>query len=217
MIFNPGSNPSPSHYVILVIKYCCAKERMIDETLYCPGETDNDLFFCRYFIRKLSVRFFRKIIKIIFELYFMFTEILKEEKLEEISKTYKKGGCYSAVTEIYVIVIKLCLKNNTFANELVIDKTIINIFKIKKLRERAQEGRFQLAKFSNWLLKEFRSEKELIVFDSKIVELLNHFEEYIIRLKERETALLEIIASWGSIFLAIIAITISIVAININL
>ena len=149
----------------------------------------------------------------------MFTKILNEEKLNEIIKTIKKEDVKredrdSAIAELKAIISGIIMKNNEFSLELARDKTILNIRKIKKLREKAQEGNIQLSNFSSWLLGDFRSEREFFECHETIISLLNNFEEYIIRLKERETALLDVFASWGSLLIAIVAIIISLIAIS---
>ena len=144
----------------------------------------------------------------------MFTEILEEKKRKEIIKTFKKEGRGGVYGQIETIVHELALKNNEFDDELVRDKSILRYFKIKKLRKRAQEGHSQLNKFSDCILNDFNSDVKIVAFNRKIIELLNLFEKYVIRLKERETALIEVFASFGSLLVAIIAIIISLCAIT---
>ncbi len=151
----------------------------------------------------------------------MFTEILKEEKLKKITKILKKEDVKkedrdSAIAKLGAIESETISKNNEFAQELAMDKTILNILKIKKLRERAQEGNIQLNKFNNWLVRDFIFDKKSYEYHKRIISLINQFEKHIIRLKERETALLDVFASWGSLLVAILAITISLIAISLR-
>ena len=148
---------------------------------------------------------------LVFFIVLMFTEILKEEKLNEIIELLKKENKDSANTKIASMVNRIILKNNEFAQELARDKTILNFCKIRKLRTRAQKGNNQLNEFNSRLVKEIVSgEKTLrLRFHKPVVEMLNNFEDYITRLKERETALLEVFASFGSLIVALLAIGIS--------
>ena len=139
----------------------------------------------------------------------------KEEKLEEIIRTYKKEGEKETIIRISKIVYDLTTKHNETVADLVIDTTLVKFWKINKEMKKLQKGYSQINSFHKWILNNFR-ERKIRSLSEDVVELLNFLEPIIIRKKERITAILEVFASWGSILIAVIAIIISIISINLR-
>ncbi len=145
----------------------------------------------------------------------MFKEILKQERLNNIltkfDRTERTGSIKSeAENEVDSILSEIYTKNNEFAEEIVQDKTRLKLSKITKLRERAQEGHLQMISFSSWLIEELHVKIDIIHFRDSLAAVITLFEGYVLRLKERETAIISVRASLTSLLVAIVAILISI-------
>lgn len=164
----------------------------------------------------------------------MFTEILKEKRLQDIieifDRDFEVGSIESNVeSEIKLIIKEIYSKNNEFVDEIVRDRTLLRLKKIKKLRNRAQDGHIQLVEFKKWLwnLKEeidrnrftnididqFIDSKDPKDFKNPILPIINYFEGYVLKLKDRETSIISVQASLKALIVAILAIGISIASI----
>ena len=111
---------------------------------------------------------------------------------------------------------ELYSQHNDFVNELVRDRTLLRLKKIKDLRNRAQDGHIQLVEFKNWLLKNLAKKivtKQVDYFIDTLLVIINNFEDYVIKLKDRETTIISVRASFVGLSIAIIAIGLSVVSI----
>ncbi len=144
----------------------------------------------------------------------MFTDILTKKELETIHQIQLAEGKDPSFKRLALVYEKLILRNNEITLDLALETTVMNIFKLNKQNKKLKKGYTEITEFYKWLNDEFRIEK-YDYYRNTTSELIDSLLEKIRKLKERITAILELYASWGSIFLAIMAIIISIVAINI--
>ena len=140
----------------------------------------------------------------------MFIDILKEKELEHLYRIYKEEGKSSAGSIIIDIINKLITRKDEIILNLTIDTTIINIFKLNKQKNKLKKGYGEILNFYEWLEK--KGMARINIANIKLSEIRDSLAKEIRKAKEHETAILEVIASWGSIILSIIAISISIVA-----
>ena len=150
----------------------------------------------------------------------MFSEILKEERLRDIIKifdrvTLKGSRETDAEHKLESILNELSLQNNEFVDELVRDRTVLRKKKTESLRNRAQDGHIQLADFKKWLLDDLGKISIRLSdhFITKLLVIINYFEEYILKLKDRETSILSVRASIVGLIIASVAIVLSVVSI----
>ncbi|MCE7741339.1 MAG: hypothetical protein GOP50_02670 [Candidatus Heimdallarchaeota archaeon] len=140
----------------------------------------------------------------------MFADILEQSTLEHLFSTYKKEGKSSAGAIIIDIVNRLITRKNETLLNLTVDTTVINICKLNSQKKKLKKGYFEIINFYEQLKE--RGMERINVADVQISKIRDSLAEEIRGIKERETAILEVIASWGSIILSIIAIIISIIA-----
>ena len=138
----------------------------------------------------------------------MFTDILTKEEFENIHQIHVVEGKDSAFKRLALVYEKLILRNNETTLDLAIETTVMNIFKLKKQNKKLKKGYTEITDFYKWLNDEFRIEK-YDYYRNTTSELKDSLLEEKRKIKERETAVLQLIATWGAIILAIIAIIVT--------
>ena len=139
----------------------------------------------------------------------MFTDILTKEEKEKIIQIYKEEGEKSFFDRLSKAYEKLILRNNETTQDLAIETTVMNIFKLNKQNKKLKKGYTEITEFYKWLNDEFRIEK-YDYYRNKTSELIDSLVEEIRKIKERETAVLQLIAAWGAIIISIIAIIVTV-------
>jgi hypothetical protein len=94
------------------------------------------------------------------------------------------------------------------------DTTVINIFKLNKKKKELEKGFDEVTSFYKWL-----EEREMIKLNLANIMLTKELESLAIEIrtmKERETAILEVLASWSAIVLSITALVISMISLNLR-
>ena len=161
----------------------------------------------------------------------MFTEILKEKRLQDIieifDRDFEVGSIESNVeTEIESIIEEIYSKNNEFVDEIVRDRTLLKLKKTRDLRNRAQDGHVQLVNFKNWIITDFTNSIDRNKYphinvnkfiDPSLLEVINNFEEYVLKRKDRETAILSTKSASISLVISILSFFTAVAAIGISI
>lgn len=144
----------------------------------------------------------------------MFTDILTKKELDNIHQIYSAEGETPFFKRLAFVYEKIILRNDETNLDLARETTVLNIFKLNKQNKKLNKGLTEITEFYNRFNDKFRIGKK-DYYKNTTSDLINSLTKEIRKIKERITAILQLYASWGSTILAIIAIIISIVAINI--
>ena len=138
----------------------------------------------------------------------MFTDILEKKELDRLYKKYKDEGEYSAGVIIMEIIDNLFIREQETILNLAFDTTIISILKLHKQKKKLKKGYFDTINFYKWLEKNEMAEINLA--NLHCFKLRDSLVEEIRKIKERESAVLQLIASWSAIIIAIFALFFSV-------
>lgn len=141
----------------------------------------------------------------------MFTDILTKEEFENIHQIHVVEGKDSAFKRLALVYEKLILRNNETTQDLAIETTVMNIFKLNKQKKKLKKGYTEIDDFYKRLNDEFEIEKK-DHYRNTTSELKDSLLEEIRKIKERETAILQLYAGIFTLVIAIIAIFVSIFA-----
>ncbi|MBA7554802.1 hypothetical protein ES705_47437 [subsurface metagenome] len=135
----------------------------------------------------------------------MFTDILTKDELKNINQMFLAEGEKSFFERLSKVYEKLISRNNEIFLDLAIGTTVMNIFKLNKQNRKLKKGYTEISEFYKWLNDEFRIEK-YDYYRNTTSELIDSLVEEKRKIKERETAVLQLFAAWGAIIISIIAI-----------
>ena len=123
----------------------------------------------------------------------MFTEILRQERLEKIYDLFQEEGESSVGGFIIDIINELEKKMKKHFLEMVRVSATFNIFKIRKQKIELEKSFDEIEYFYNWLEK--RDMIYINIANMMLSKILESLAEEIRKTKERETAFLEVLAS----------------------
>ena len=140
----------------------------------------------------------------------MFTDILEKNELERICLTYNLEGIESINSRLTLITGKLLRQHYLSEQDLNLDTTVLNFFKLMKQQKKLQSGYSEILDFDKWLNENFRNQ-EIINFSNNALGIGEDLAGEIRKIKERITVVLQLYAGIGALLMAIIAISISVI------
>ncbi len=124
----------------------------------------------------------------------MFTDILTKDELKNINQIFLAEGEKSFFERLSKVYEKLISRNNEIFLDLAIGTTVMNIFKLNKQNRKLKKGYTEISEFYKWLNDEFRIEK-YDYYSNTTSELIDSLVEEKRKIKERETAVLQLFAA----------------------
>ena len=143
----------------------------------------------------------------------MFADILYEERLNQIYELYTSkddtGKDKSSAGSIIIDIInELEKRRDEYLLEILKETTVINIFKLTKKKKKLEKGFDEVSYFYKWL--EERKMIEINIANIMLTKVLESLAIEIRTMKERETAIFQLISGILALVIALIAIFLSI-------